>query len=147
LAKNIKENILYGEEEVRKLSSRSQINEGDMIRGFREYLQLQGIEIRKQLLQLKRTLEKIATSSSECERGFSEMNLIVTPARSSLSIKTITSLLFIKIVEPPLTQFDPTKYVRLWLLQGQHSAVDTKSKERKRTEETSQELNKIWTIF
>jgi hypothetical protein len=36
--KNIKENILYGEEEIRKLSSRFQINEGDMIRGFREYL-------------------------------------------------------------------------------------------------------------
>jgi hypothetical protein len=75
------------------------------------------------------------------------MNLIVTPARSSLSIKTITPLLFIKIFVPHLTQFDHTKYVRSRLLRGHHSAVDTKSKERKGTEETSQELNKIWTIF
>jgi hypothetical protein len=40
--KNVKENILYGEEEIRKLSNRFQLNETDMIRGFREYLQLQG---------------------------------------------------------------------------------------------------------
>jgi hypothetical protein len=87
-----------------------------MIRGFREYLQLQGKEIPKQFLQLKHTLENIAIYSSECERGFSQMNLIVAPARSSLSIKTITSLLFIKIVGPLLTQFVPTKYIQSWLV-------------------------------
>jgi hypothetical protein len=43
-----------------------------MISGFRKYLQLQGKEIPKQLLQLKHTLETIAISSSECERGFSQ---------------------------------------------------------------------------
>jgi hypothetical protein len=75
------------------------------------------------------------------------MNLTVTPARYSLSIKTIMSLLFIKIVGPPLAQFDPTKHVPSWLLREHYSAVDTKSKERKRTKETSQELNKIWTTF
>jgi hypothetical protein len=85
--KNVKENILYGEEEIRKLSNRFQLSERDMIRTFREYLLLQGKEIPKQLLQLKRTLEKIAVSSSECERGFSQMNLIVTPVRSYLSTK------------------------------------------------------------
>jgi hypothetical protein len=117
-----------------------------MINGFREYVQLQGKEIPKQLLQLKYTLETVAISSSECERGFSQMNLIVTPARSSLSI-TSMSLLLLKIVGPPLTQFDPTKYVRLWLLRGHHSAGYTKSKKWKRKGETSQELNKFWTVF
>jgi hypothetical protein len=108
---NVKENILYGEEEIRKLSNRCLLNERDVFPGFREYLQLQGKEIHKQLLQLKRTLETIAINYSECERGFSQMNLIVTPARSSLSVKTIMSLLFIKIVRPPLTQFDRTNYI------------------------------------
>jgi hypothetical protein len=118
-----------------------------MIRGFREYLHFKEKKYVSNFYSWSVFLGKTAIFSSECERGFSEMNLIVTPARSSLSIRTITSLIFIKIVEPPLTQFDPIKYVRLWLLRGHHSAVDTKSKERKRTEETSQELNKIWTIF
>jgi hypothetical protein len=57
-----------------------------MIRSFRKCLQLQGKEIPKQLLQLKRTLETTAISSRECEWGLSRMNLIVTPARSFLSI-------------------------------------------------------------
>jgi hypothetical protein len=52
LAKYVKENIFYDEEEKRKLSIRFQLNERDMIRGFREYLQLQGKEIHKQILQL-----------------------------------------------------------------------------------------------
>jgi hypothetical protein len=93
---NVKENTLCGEEEMRKLCNRSQINERYMIRSIREYLQLQGKEIPKQLLQLKRTSKTIAVSYSEFERGFSQMNLMVTPATSSLSIKTIPSLLFIK---------------------------------------------------
>jgi hypothetical protein len=37
------------------------------------------------------------------------LNFIVTPTRSSLSIKTITPLLFIKIVGPLITHIDPTK--------------------------------------
>jgi hypothetical protein len=41
LAKNVKENVCYGEEEMRKLPSRLQHNEGDMIRDFREHLKLQ----------------------------------------------------------------------------------------------------------
>jgi hypothetical protein len=67
--KNVKKNIFYGEEEIRKLSSRFQLNERDMIYSFREYrdmiysfreyLQLQGKEMPKQLLQLKRTLKKV----------------------------------------------------------------------------------------
>jgi hypothetical protein len=43
--KNVKENMLYGEEEIQKLSSRFQLSERDMIHGFREYLQLQGKDI------------------------------------------------------------------------------------------------------
>jgi hypothetical protein len=70
-----------------------------------------------------------------------------SPSLSSLSIKTIKSLLFIKIIGPPLTQFDSTNYFRSWLLRGHHSAVDTGSKEQKRTEETSEEFKKIWSIF
>jgi hypothetical protein len=77
----------------------------------------------------KKYISKFYSSSSECERGFSQMNLIVNPARSSLSVKTIV-IFFIKIVVSPLTQLDPTKHVRLWLLREHHSAVDTKSKER-----------------
>jgi hypothetical protein len=74
------------------------------------------------------------------------MNLIVTPGRSSFLVKTVASLLFIIIVGPQLTLFDPTKYVKTWLLQGHHSALDTKSKIRKRTEEVG-DMSKVWKLL
>jgi hypothetical protein len=88
-------------------------------------------EMPKELSRIRRILHTIAISSSECERGFSQMNVIVTPGRSSLLVKTTAYLSFIIIVEPPLTLFDPTNYVKTWLLQGHHSALDTKARSEK----------------
>jgi hypothetical protein len=58
----------------------------------------------------------------------------------------VAYLLFIIIVGPPLTLFDPTNYVKTWLLQGHHSAIDTKSKIRKRTEEVG-DMSKVWKLL
>jgi hypothetical protein len=63
-----------------------------------------------------------------------------------LLVKTLASLLFIIIVGPPLTLFDPTTYVKKWLLQGHHSALDTKTKIRKRTEEVG-DKSKVWKLL
>ena len=56
------------------------------------------------------------------------MNLIVTPARNSLLTQNVSSLLFIKIVGPPLDKFEPLKYVKSWLALGHHLGQDTNSK-------------------
>jgi hypothetical protein len=81
-----------------------------MICEFREYLIDK--KIPEELVSLKSLLDTIPISPSECKRGFSQMNLTVTPSRSSLLINTISALLFIRIVVPLLSQFDPTKYVQ-----------------------------------
>ena len=57
--------------------------------------------------------------------SYLQQNLI----EGSLKTKTISALLFIKIVGPTLILFDPSKYVELWLLRGRHSAIDINSKE------------------
>jgi hypothetical protein len=69
----------------------------EAIRAFREYMKYRE-EIPNELSRIRRILNTIAVSSSECERGFSQMNLIVTPWRSSLLVKTIEYLLFIIII-------------------------------------------------
>ncbi|XP_015277122.1 PREDICTED: uncharacterized protein KIAA1586-like [Gekko japonicus] len=139
---NSSDRILYGEGEISRLARRFQLNERKAIRAFREHLKY-GEEMSEELSSIRRILNTVAVSSSECERGFSEMNLIVTPERSSLKVKTITSLLFIRIVGPPLKLFDPTKFVRTWLLQGHRSASDTQSKTRKRVEESDVRMT-LW---
>ncbi|KII71888.1 hypothetical protein RF11_11886 [Thelohanellus kitauei] len=100
--------------EIRKLSNRLQLNEREMIRGFREYFTKKTYP--ETLLLLIRATHTISISSSECERGFSQMNLIIPPIRASLMTKTVSSLIFITLVSPPLTFFEPSKYVDSWLL-------------------------------
>lgn len=137
--------LTFGEAEIRKLARKFRLNEREAVRGFRQYLQEN--KVPDILLPLKHTLGTIAISSSECERGFSQMNLIVTSSRSSLLVRTTSALMFIRIVGPPLTQFNPSKYVDSWLLRGRHSAVDTKSKKRSRDDEgISEDMLKVWKL-
>jgi hypothetical protein len=136
---------VYGEEEIRTLATRFQLSEREAIRAFRDYMKYRE-EMPKEVSRIRCILHTIAISSCRCERAFSHMNLIVTPGRSSLLVKTVASLLFIIIVGPPLTLLDPTNYEKTWLLQGHHSALGTKSKIRKRTEEVC-DTSKVWKLF
>ena len=81
---------------------------------------------------LQNTVKLIPISSSEAERGFSQMNSIVTPTRASLATTTVSSLLFIRLVGPPLRKFNPANYINSWMDKGQHFADDTNSKKHKR---------------
>uniref|UniRef100_A0A8C8RJZ3 HAT C-terminal dimerisation domain-containing protein n=1 Tax=Pelusios castaneus TaxID=367368 RepID=A0A8C8RJZ3_9SAUR len=137
--------ITFGEMEIRKLSNRLQLNEREMIRGFREYLMEKTYP--ETLLPLIRAIHTIPISSSECERGFSQMNLIITSTRASLMTKTVSSLLFIRLVGPPLTFFDPSKYVDSWLLRGRHSAVDSQSRKRKRDDLSDENMRRLWKLL
>ena len=131
--------------EIRKLSNRLQLNEREMIRGFREYLMEKTYP--ETLLPLIRAIHTIPISSSECERGFSQMNLIITTTRASLMTKTASSLLFIRLVGPPLTFFDPSKYVDSWLLRGRHSAVDSQSRKRNRDDLSNENMRRLWKLL
>ncbi|XP_028592483.2 peroxisome biogenesis factor 2 isoform X1 [Podarcis muralis] len=138
--------LTFGETEIRKLAQKFCLNEKETILGFHEYLEEN--EVPDKLLPLMHALNTIAISSTECERGLSQMNLTVTSSRSSLVIRTVSSLMFIRMVGPPLTQFNPTKYVESWLLQGHHNAVDTKSRKRSREDEgTSEDVSKVWHLL
>lgn len=137
--------ITFGENEMRKLASKFKLNERQLITGFREYLHSRVFP--ESLTPLKQSINSIAISSSECERGFSQMNLIITPLRSSLNIATVSGLLFVKINGPPLRLFNPAKYVDSWLVSGHHSALAVKSKERSRDKKYDENMLKFWTIF
>ncbi|KAI4468043.1 e3 sumo-protein ligase [Holotrichia oblita] len=115
--------VNFGENEMRKLASRFKLNERQLITGLREHLYSRALP--GSLNPLKQSINSIAISSSECERGFSQMNLIITPLRSSLNI-TVSGLLFLKINGPPLRLFDPEKYVNSRLVSGHHSALAVK---------------------
>jgi hypothetical protein len=139
---DIDNRLTFGEMEIRNISIRLQLDEREMIRGFREYILEKTYS--EKLLRLVYALNSIPISSSECERGFSQMNLIITPTRASLNTKTVSALLFIKLVGPPLTLFDPSKYVDRWLLKGRHSALDSNTKKRNRDDVSDENWKKLW---
>lgn len=137
--KNI--SITYGENEIFRICERFKINSPrDIIKDFREYKQglkpvLCGetptiLEQPPMLKKLLSVINSIAVSSAECERGFSAMNLIMTPLRSSLYISTVCGLLRIRLLGPPVARYEPERHVKSWLAKGHHSALDTQSKKR-----------------
>jgi hypothetical protein len=140
----IQNHLKFGEREI-NLSARLLLNEREMIQSSREYLEEKRIP--EKLFKLIYNVDMIPIPSSECERGFSQMNLTVTPFRSLLLTKTTSVVMFIKIVGPPLSQFDPTKFVESWLFLGHHSAIDTKSKDINRDIEHPEGMTQIWSFL
>jgi hypothetical protein len=124
------------------LAKRLQENERESIRRLRDYLNQKIFP--ENLVDLKNALNRVPISSSECKRGFSQMNLILTSTGAYLSTTTVSGLLFVRVVGPPIRHFSPTKYVESWVLRGRHSAVDTNSKERARDVEYDENIFKVW---
>jgi hypothetical protein len=53
---------------------------------------------------------------------------IMNSLRTSLSVRRLSNLLFIKCNGPPVSKFDPKQYVELWLRQNHVSADDSKAR-------------------
>ena len=75
------------------------------------------------------------------------MNLIMSPTRNSLAVKTVSCLLFGKLVGPPLQHFNPAEYVKSWLMAGKHSADDTNSKVSERKDLDIHNLVAVWKLL
>jgi hypothetical protein len=65
---------------------------------------------------MQRTCIGPSIYATECERGFSQMNVIVSATRDPSMAKTVSVLLFVKVVGRPFPRFDPAYYVETWLL-------------------------------
>lgn len=72
------------------------------------------------------------------------MNLICTANRSSLLTSTISLLLFLCLVGPPLTMFNPILYVKSWTAKGHRKALSHRSKERSRSKEAEGSMDVLW---
>jgi hypothetical protein len=126
--------IQFGEKEINILCSRFGISVRPAVRAFRVFLESNGAVIEDGLKRVVSAVEAIAISTAECERGFSCMNLTLTSTRNSLNVTTLSCLMFLKLVGPPLNEFNPLSYVRSWLAKGHHAATDTKSAVHKSNE-------------
>uniref|UniRef100_T1HEH8 Dimer_Tnp_hAT domain-containing protein n=1 Tax=Rhodnius prolixus TaxID=13249 RepID=T1HEH8_RHOPR len=97
------------------------------INAFRDYIENGGKEIPEDLQILIHYINTIPCSSPECERGFSNMNIILNEQRNTILIENLANLLFIKMNGPLQQLFNPDDYVKI-LLRSRHSADDNKIK-------------------
>jgi hypothetical protein len=117
----------YGENEVRQLCNHFRLPYGPVRDAYCDYKDSGGKHIASELKTLMNCVSTIPCSTAECERAFSAMNVIATDIRSTLLIKHVSSLMFIKVHGPPLVDWKPSKYVRSWLLKHR-TATDTRTR-------------------
>ena len=67
------------------------------------------------ILQLFDLLATIPVASAECERAFSQLNLIKTDFRASLSKESLNDIMTIRMAPSTIEDFDPHPAMEMWL--------------------------------
>ena len=83
----------------------------EVLQCLQDYVDSQGRRVPDDLQSLLRCCSCIPVSSAECERGFSQMNLVCTSVRNHLLIEGISNLMFAKLHGPPMDAWNPDKYM------------------------------------
>jgi len=138
--------ILYGDENIRRLAKQFQVDEISSVRGFRVFIDTKDSSKILDLKPLLDAINTVAISSSECERVFSSMNNIVTSKRNALSTTNMSSLLYIHCIGPPVNLFEPSCYVKSWIRSGNRSADEVCCPKRNVNDEEHTYQN-MWSLF
>lgn len=70
------------------------------------------------------------------------MNLTITDLRTRLTIENVSDLMFISINGPPVEDFNPRPYVKIWLRNHRSAESAARGKEQKKNIDEEDELRK-----
>lgn len=87
-----------------KLCVKFNISFSDVKHDYREFKETNGNVILSGLRIVINSINTLPVSTAECERGFSKMNLICSSLRSKLTVKHLSSLMFLSICAAPVSQ-------------------------------------------
>jgi hypothetical protein len=124
----------YGRNEIRFLCNKFGIDIRSTLNDFSFFLS--NNVTRHSLQKLLNAIELIPISNAECERGFSQMNLICNDLRCRLNVTTLSNLLFLKINGPNLNDLNVKKYVRSWILKHKSADMNHNTKTKKEEEKS-----------
>ncbi len=114
---------------------------------YREFKDSKGLNISQSVKALLNTVNTIPVSTAECERGFSKMNIICSPLRSTVTVKHISQLMFVSLVGPPLNLWQPLPYVKAWLQKGRRDATSSACMMRKPANNEQTEKIQLWNLI
>ena len=133
--------IRYGESRVKRLCRRFNLCEDQAVNGMRDFLEHPHSEP-ESLKPLTRCMQTIPRSTAGCEMGFSRMNNVCTDKRSTLLLSNVSNLMMISINGPPVSLFEPRKYVTTWL-RSHRSATQA----RRQSTPQMPEYKHIWKVL
>ena len=58
----------------------------------------------------------LPSTSVKCETAFSQLKLLKTCRRSNLSTDVLNDLMTVKLMSPPISQFQPEEGIEIWLV-------------------------------
>ena len=136
----------YGKLQLKQACMKFRVSYSGQLK--QEYRDLKDIKdmsvIGSELQKLVNAVHTLPVSTAECERGFSQMNLICTPTRSLLTVPHMSALMFINTSGPPLAEWCPLAYVKSWLGKGRHAATDLGKTRGKQTLKISAGRKALW---
>uniref|UniRef100_A0A8C8RZV8 E3 SUMO-protein ligase KIAA1586-like n=1 Tax=Pelusios castaneus TaxID=367368 RepID=A0A8C8RZV8_9SAUR len=138
----------FGESDIEFLCSEFGIAFNEVKFAYREYKDSQGAVMKPALQKLVNCVNTIPVSTAECERGFSKMNIICNCLQPGLTVKHMSSLMFISLCGPPFPLWEPLKYVKSWLLLNQGPAASTQGPSRKTgLQDEGATMKSMWQIM
>ncbi|XP_074872882.1 E3 SUMO-protein ligase KIAA1586-like [Carettochelys insculpta] len=130
----------FGETEIHALCETLKVHPHETHLGFVEYKCCAGLTVPEKLKKLLLAVHTLAASNADCcEQVFNVMNNIITDTRTALTTRHVADLLFISIVGPPYTEWNPAPYVKSWLSQGRQAANSAESVARRKQPKPQQD--------
>uniref|UniRef100_A0A8C8SR57 Uncharacterized protein n=2 Tax=Pelusios castaneus TaxID=367368 RepID=A0A8C8SR57_9SAUR len=134
----------FGESDIKFLCSKFGIAFNEVKCAYQEYKDCQGAVMKPALQKLVNCVNTIPLNTAECERGFSKMNIICNSLRSRLTVKHMSSLMFISLCGPPFALWEPLKYVKSWLFLNPRPATSTQGRSRKIGVQDEGAMKSMW---
>jgi hypothetical protein len=134
----------FGEHQVKWLCNKFGLSFSAVKNDYREFKESRGTRIPIELKKLTNLIDTIPVSTAACERGFSKMNIVCTSLRSRLTVKHMSSLMFISLSGPPITVWEPLPFVKSWLSLQRRAATCTQGPSINRATLSDVRVESLW---
>ena len=115
----------FGEAQLRTICTKFDLCFSEAKNAYRNLKESAGTVVTDSLKKVLNLIDTIPVRRAECERGFSRMNLVCNSLRSRLSVKHMSSLMFIGLSGPLLALWKPLPFVKSWLALNRREATCT----------------------
>ena len=103
----------YGEKELKLLCQKFLIlYDAELKSAYRNYKENKGTVTEGSMKIFTNAIETLPVSTAECQRGFSQMNIICSSLCSTITTMHLSSLMYIALVGPPVHLWNPLPNVK-----------------------------------